>query len=295
MKKAATWVILLSAGMWSACETVVELDLPEYKPELVANCFFNPDSLIEIMVSSSAGSLDNVHKIGAVNTAVVEIYENGQLRETLPNVKDNGLYRSTFKPLAGKLYQLKAKSTGFEEIDAFNTIPSAVEVTSFTYKDSASFDQYGSYQAELTLHFFDPPIEMNYYSVEVFTYDTIYLNYPPGVGDTTFLQRSLYLNSDDPGAVDFTYGGQKFFNGEFMDGKNYALKLLLNSYETIPGAPITLTFHQISKEMFLYLKTFSSQMQNKGNPFSEPVVVFNNVHHGLGIFAGYNAQTIKVR
>lgn len=50
----------------------------------------------------------------------------------------------------------------------------------------------------------------------------------------------------------------------------------------------------ISEGMYNYLRTLNMQLVNRLNPFSEPVSVFSNIENGVGIFAGYSEELIKI-
>ncbi|MFQ5641610.1 MAG: hypothetical protein ACE5IR_26855, partial [bacterium] len=66
-----TWIlagVLASSGR----ETIVEVNLPEHTPTLVANSFFNPDSVWSVRLFKSKSSLDN-GPIKIVTNATVSI------------------------------------------------------------------------------------------------------------------------------------------------------------------------------------------------------------------------------
>lgn len=44
---------------------------------------------------------------------------------------------------------------------------------------------------------------------------------------------------------------------------------------------------KVSEAYFLYKETYALQQSVDGDPFAEPVTVFNNIENGYGIFAGY--------
>ena len=289
-------ITLLLVFVIQSCETVVDLKIPEHKQLLVPNCFFNPDSFMEVQLSTSKGSLDNNQKINTVNVATIQIFENGQIKEILVQTGD-GIYKANnFKPQAGKSYEVKINAGNYDEIDATNTVPIAVPINNFSFKDSAFIESGGSggYVSQLTLNFSDPAAEKNYYAVQVFTYDTMFLNFPPGPGDTLIIARMLYTYSEDPNSTGSSYSGV-MMNDELINGQSYSLKINFSSNELMPNSKITAVLQSVSKELFLYTTTLSNQQNNQGNPFSEPVRVYSNINKGLGIFAGFSSSTVKVR
>ena len=44
----------------------------------------------------------------------------------------------------------------------------------------------------------------------------------------------------------------------------------------------------VSEEYYLFHSTVSRQQNNSDQPFSDPVVLFNNIRNGQGVFAGYS-------
>jgi hypothetical protein len=297
MKRTFNIVIaLLLVLVIQSCETVVDLKIPEHKQLLVPNCFFNPDSFMEIQLSTSKGSLDNNQKINTVNGATIQIFENGLIKEILVQTGD-GIYKANnFKPQAGKSYQVKINVGNYDEVDATNTIPTAVPINNFSFKDSAFIESGGGggYVSQITLNISDPANEQNYYTINVFTYDTMFLNFPPGPGDTLIIARKLYAYSEDPNTTYSSYA-EVMLNDELINGQNYSFKINFSSYEIFPNSKITAVLQSVSKELFLYTTTLTNQQNNQGNPFSEPVRVYSNINKGLGIFAGFSSSTVIVR
>jgi hypothetical protein len=56
---------------------------------------------------------------------------------------------------------------------------------------------------------------------------------------------------------------------------------------------LTYRFQNLTEEKYLFQKTAAIQRSIEGDPFAEPMPVFNNIQAGLGIFAGYQ-QDVRV-
>lgn len=97
----------------------VEIDYikPITAKKLVAYCFFNPDSIWTVQVSKLGSITDVESENLLVNNAIVTIYENEKLIDTL-KIKKNGYYTSVsnLKPEYNKTYQLQVECNGFEKI-----------------------------------------------------------------------------------------------------------------------------------------------------------------------------------
>ena len=275
-----------------SCETVVNVDLPEHESKLVANSFINPDSLMSIHISNSLSILDNGN-LKNIENAIVEVYENNNLVETLQH-SSNGNYTSVNKyPAVGNTYQISASANGYDNITTSTIIPAPIAINSFNMKDSVFMDNYGSTQASLNITFNDPH-NRNYYLLEIFETDT--------TADTTFYHPEnpfnyYYIYSDDPAIGEEQYGNAILFDDEFFNGKSYQLTVKFDSYffNANPGSLVYVRLKSANEDFYLYKKTFAAHQQNKGNPFAEPVQVYNNIKNGFGIFGGYSSYTVQIR
>jgi hypothetical protein len=153
-------IYILLLGLWlAACETVVEIDIPQEAPRLVANAFITPDSLIVIRLSQSKYILDTA-SLKPVTGAQLRIYENDQLKETLLH-RGKGMYESSFKPQAGSTYSLQAEAEGFESIASETFIRPAIPIEQLTH--TIIREPTGSYyneQLDTTLYFYDDYVDM---------------------------------------------------------------------------------------------------------------------------------------
>lgn len=71
-------IIALSALVFGACETVVDIDLPVEPTRLVVNSFISPDSTVGVRISKSKYVLDRANSFTLVNDAQVTLFEDGQ-------------------------------------------------------------------------------------------------------------------------------------------------------------------------------------------------------------------------
>jgi len=136
----------------------------------------------------------------------------------------------------------------------------------------------------------------------------------PDGGDGGISESNGYLEplmkhySDDPNsdnneiafAIDFVpypleavYLTDKNFNG-----KSYKTTVGINAEEVLynsVGNPLSeLHVKSVSKEMYEYLTSIEEKNLRVGDPFSEPVQVYNNIENGIGIFAGFTQNEIPV-
>jgi len=278
IKRFAALCSLSLAFVFYGCETVVEVDLPPYSPQIVINRFFSPSNVFTVNVSQSLSILDDDY-LEYIDNAVVELYENGSQLGTMSYI-GNGDYTLNSTAKAGNNYTLVVYASGYESITASDTVPYAVPIISLSLNDSAGVSQFGDEYAEVTITFTDPKTTKNYYHVEVYEYNSF-----------SGWEEVVYITSTDPGVTSNVYDSGILLSDALFDGNTHSLKINFdNYYLNSSNADLYVRLHSTSKAYYFYRKTLLLHQQNKNNPFAEPVQVYNNVENGLGIFACYNTH-----
>jgi len=74
-----------------------------------------------------------------------------------------------------------------------------------------------------------------------------------------------------------------------FEGKTQVLSFDLDIYNFINDENnLNIELFSISKDIYMYLLTFQAQQETEESPFAEPVMVYNNIKDGYGIFAGFS-------
>lgn len=292
--------------LFLSCETVVDINIPVEPPLLVINSSLGDGEFIKVNVSQSQHILDS-HDYKKVVGATVEIYENNQLLTTLPDSADGNYISATFKPIRGKMYGVKVSKTGFETVNAEVLLPldtaeilqvklDTVEVNEFDYsyetiRFSVDINDNGANK-----NFYEIAIYMEYYNY-MYDYDVV----PPVVLDSFQVIERLYIQSLDPSLEGYqSYGQSIIFNDELFNGHKYTMRVLSNSFFYFGGddykfePTLYVVLNNTSESYYLY--GLSSQLQNwtTGDPFAQPVTVYNNIENGFGILGAYNTSVVKV-
>jgi hypothetical protein len=280
-----TAVVLLSVVL-SACEMVISVDMPPYDPQIVINGFFTSDSLWNIHISNSLSSIDR-GELKELENASVLIYRNGALTDTLKFDPVSGYYQSASgKPEPNKSYTIRVSAPGLKNAEAAGWLPYPVSVQSVSIRDSAIiYGSTGYADAELTVTYYDPASQKNYYALSVVETDTTY-------GDYSY---PVYYSTSDPSISE---GGASvgFFNDELFDGKLHEMKILISSdYINKTGNTLTVILTSLSEDAYLYNRSYEKHQNARNNPFAEPVQVYTNVKDGLGIFAGFVESRVVVK
>jgi len=168
---------------------------------------------------------------------------------------------------------------------------------------------------EVKVKFKDSANEKNYYKMNAYTLNSS--NYKSFTGE---VMSSSYVNewgfdfSDvvfgNTSVQDEVFGDQSsntnLFTDDLINGKEYVVTFKyqaeINTY--FPGkepaddkkasaCQLVVDFQQLSKSAYLYYKTKNMSIQANGNPFTEPVQVYNNIEGGAGILGSF-ANSVKL-
>lgn len=194
----------------------------------------------------------------------------------------------------GANYRVEIKKPGYPFLFAECFVPHAVKFLSIDTINKNFRDSSGnfSYSSELAFYykitFSDPVDEKNYYLLEgSSTYPNIYgtENYPYYFqGDPIFENNNKSI---------FTLA---FFSDAVINGKTYTI-IADAGQHTLGGAnvdyssKITISLVSASKEYYNRVKSEYQNMLSMKDNYAEPVQLYNNIHNGIGIFAGIAKST----
>jgi len=299
------WFIPLQlAALLLACETVVDIDIPRDPAKLVVNSTLVAGEYIKVHLSESQHILD-AQEIKNITGASIDIFEDDKLLTTLPD-SANGYYISAlFKPLLGKTYRLEASKNGYENASAEVYLPLntaeilSVKLDSVELKgDFNELREYARFSIEIKDNaaledFYEIAIVIEYYSY-IYNYSTN----PPTLLDSIFVKSSVYLESNNLELDENQIGGRSIlFKDDLFNGKNYTINLLVNDgyyFESIDYIDVSISLIKCSESYYLYELSSLLQQESSGNPFAQPVQVYNNITNGYGILGAYNEVLYKV-
>jgi hypothetical protein len=289
---AIACITLALASFASSCEKYIDADIPYGDPYLSATCTFTPDSTWSVVVGKSVHILDDAGP-SLITDAVVEIYEEGVLLETLTfgtSPFSSAMYRGTTKPSAGKTYSLKVAVPGYEPVTATSSVPATVPAITTSYRDSVLTDGFGGYTDEVKVSFLDPAGEKNYYGIVFGFPDTI----DTGLGDTITYWSTYYTYGNDNGITEQDFTGTHILSDEIFDGKQVELTFSIDSWVKASGEKLYVFLSNMTEEHYKFMVTNNAYQQVNGNPFAEPVLIHNNLTGGYGIFAGFNVAKTQI-
>lgn len=296
----------------SACEQffnqIVEIDPPAYEPSLVFHQIVETgDSSIQLLLTRNYGILETVEdpEKWYVSGAQVEWWQDGQKIRTLSPLSPDSsfVYTGTFpSPIqSGKNYEIRVSHPDFPSVTATQTAPPPLPSLlnkKITVGPPGNFP--GEVTQQVEVSFQDPADSENYYELSIGakykylnfigfdpqgnpTYDTL-----ESISENIYLKRSF-----DPLLVN-GWGDALLVSDRSFNGQAYIFKAEFLSYQYPNEFPpqYFIQIRNCSKEYYQWSRSYYQQYNTSGNPFVEPVSVFNNLENGLGIFGMYS--TIRV-
>lgn len=297
---------LCCIGLWLGCEEPVTPNLPDFEPKLVVQSNFTNGQPIQVFVSRSEEILDGDNSFIAINNADVDIFQEDSLFvETLQYMADTTtqeyFYTSTeFIPEIAKEYTIKVTAPGLGRVTAKNYIPPPVPLIFTNIRDiildSLPAQNIIKYTFTIDLRFIDEPNVRNYYHLNFYQLKVIAEGdmEEQEVKETRTVESATNNNFFRP-----YYRGGVLISDEESDGHTYDYSVTfttsIRSTQEILGEFIV-ELATVSEEYYLYHSSLNNQNQTYGEPFDEPIIIFNNIESGYGIFAGFStyADTLSI-
>jgi hypothetical protein len=272
-----------------SCELVVDIKVPAEPPKLTVNGVFEQDSTWHVTVFKSKYILDNTD-YQPVQNAIVVIKEDNIAVDTL-HYSDFGQYTSSSEksPQVGKHYELIASAPGFESVSAQSSLPAPVQIANTAFEWKFNQGTQSDYNYVIDVTFKDDPAVENFYEFKLFIQ---YEWFNPQTQDTIKQYSEVYIYTDDPGMNNESIDGV-LFDDKLINGKDTKLRLKGGSYNG-DNTKFYLVMRSLNEDLYRYTLTTKLQGYSSGDPFAQPVHVYNNIANGFGIFGGYYETGVKI-
>ena len=258
------------------------MEIPDKGRRIVANCFLSDTGSVTVALFRSRFILDNSN-FQIITDAEIQLYENDVLVSTLAE-DSPGIYISHgFVPAPGRKYSIQIKK-GSDQVSASTTLPTPLP---FVFVDTVRVQSDYSEYLRIKIRITDPPGEENYYMIG--------FEMPPKDTEPEYSYAyNIYFNTDEPFIEGYT-DGFGLFSDVLFRGQTQVMSFDFDTYNFFNDTnTVHIILRSISKDMFLYLLTMEAQRNASFSPFAEPVMVYNNIIEGYGIFAGYTTYTDSV-
>lgn len=300
MQKYIIFFLVLTYMLSSCQKDATNVKLPPAKVQLVIHCFISPqDTLVKVYVSESTPIFgykrqNNGFNIQSLPDAKVQISHNGTVYDLKFSSNDEAyiIDTSILKIVAGETYDLKA-TRGNESASASCTVPASlpfdVKLDKYVTKydiDPFTKDTFYSYRIQTSLT--DLGTEHDYYRVNIGCNSLSWSYLYDQMGNKVDSQLSTFFNEGY-----FENTEEEFISDEEGNGKAYIQNSTVSLGSNMGGSKpipteLLLGIMHTDKNYYLFHTSAFAHMNNQGNPFAEPSLIYTNIQGGLGIFAAYN-------
>lgn len=258
------WFAAAALAIGCNLEKEVEIEIPQYDRELVAECFMEVGKPFRLLVSESVGFFEGADT--PVITGAQVIISHGSVRDTLTEgvyVDPEGFkifnFNSQFLVPAdyNTEYSLSVKVPDGREITGTTRVMPKVDLAPMT----ATFN--ADSMASVTVRWADIAGQKNYYRIAMFK-GKVYETNPDN-------EESLWL--------DFT------LDDRIGDGEMFTIATL---FDFKSGDTIISRLYHISYDYWSYLNSLDDAVSSNGNPFAQPGTIHSTVTGGIGAFTGYH-------
>ena len=315
--------LLMSAG---SCESIIEFKGAEEEPKIVIYSLLDTDSLVAVSVSVSHAVFEDRYEPKQIKNAVVRLYRDGGLLETLTYTTDASLpdyspanpfsrYASKVnKPQYGSSYRIEVEVPGYRMASGEAILPEPIAIISIdTSHVIRELTDWIENRLIVKVRFRDPAGQENFYRASASGLSGFYPGnkdepysplIPISVGETdlsyAFRNEPLIapMQDDDIFGM-YLRNTYNTFSDELISGKEYELSMETNfqlpdtaHYEF---AHTSVRLHTLTRDLFLYLQSLSAHRQTSDNFLAEPVLVFTNITNGLGVVGAVSTSTATLR
>lgn len=282
----------------AACERPVDINLDNMGSKLAVTSNFVPNEVVEVYVSKTKSILNNEDP-EYIKDASVMLYRGDKFLEALQLLPGDDRFPPRYvtqnvKPVVNTLYTIKIEAPGFAPVQAVSEIPSPAKIRLLNISEVRRLElpDQEVYKYKVALVFEDPANIVNFYHLNF--YQQIW-NYEVLEGDTVitgnWLRNIEFSSENDNNSLIAYFDGGVLFDDTAFDGKivpfSFTLTTFIEPDKQILGKMFT-ELRTVSKDYYLFHNSLSRQQTSPGGPLSEPVIIYNNVQNGRGIFAGYN-------
>ncbi len=273
-----------------SCERSIDMKLPYSGDKIVVNAVMKSDSMLIARITRSLPPEDDGRTTSydstnarELKTVDAEVYEDGVFIEKLQPkfIFGTKYYISAHLFKKQKKYSIKASSPGLATVVAEDVIP---ENTSFSVVKTDKVSLNDGEFIRIILEINDPFDRKNFYRVRLFPGQPNGKISPyPGA----FTAQGLFAENNLLNLFGNTAKKQAFFSDDLFNGKKIMITLLTGFNGSFKNV---VEVAALSQPAFQYLNAKFRIDDNYGNPFVEPVNVYNNIVGGYGIFCGMNIQ-----
>lgn len=265
----------------SSCEKTINISIPEESSKPVLNLLMNKDSAMLARVTFST-RLNSDQPIPEATNAIVKLYENGTLKETLSPylVAGRTYYRANTLPKTGATYHVTAAVPGYAEVSGSDQIPDTVKTGEMkvTYPEGNGW----SSPATVTLQLHDDPAVQNYYRIRLYIlHEWVDASGIPG---RYKMKLSFEADEADLELISDDFRSDFYITDALFNGRSP--RFTFKAYPGIDFQKMIVEISSLTYHSYNYLYSAFMAKEKNEDALSEKVIVYNNIVNGLGIVGG---------
>lgn len=290
-----------------SCEEVFDVNsaIDARSSELVVVSSFTLDRTLQVYVSASGSILDDA-PITYIDNAIVELHRNEEFLTQLSFSEDKDKVSNLpfysagdFQPQVGIKYTIKVDAPGFETVTANSQIPTPIKMVSSEISDLQFTEMMGEKETQVRylvdIAFEDPGQVENYYHINLLQQ---FREFAIIESDTLYFREEMrpvvFSNQLNTNFQVAHVGGGLLLEDEGQDGQTIRITLPVE-FSYLPTrdelGKLFIELRAVSKEYYQYFSTISRQDGVSDSPFTDPVIVYDNINGGQGVFAGFSTSS----
>jgi Domain of unknown function (DUF4249) len=302
MKRSEYIITFILIMIFASCEKELKVNYGNVPIRQVLICNFYTGGTFQVSLSASKRP-DDFSSVNFLETATVDLYEDGIYIETLPYVyRDSstsyGFFTSVYKAVPGKTYTIRTSDAeGLPGVSATEYLPENLPLNSFwleQYPDDSDPIRKGILSFDID----DDPLLKDQYFASVYYY--VIRPKIKSNGDTVWVEEYQFSESplSGPGYPNPSKFGRLYFTDTLFNGMNQTFVLEFPGLYNTQYKGITLIFElsHIGKNYYdYYANSVSKNSSNINAGFGEPVPEISNIENGYGHFSAQNSSYIVLR
>lgn len=291
--KKILFILAITVGLWSCTEEIPTSTIDKYSEKLVVNEYFNNIEPFSIQVSVSKDAYKDADPYLLTNAeANVLLTENGNPIPLTFNSFDR-VFTSNLKPQPGKNYNLTVTAKNFGSITSSGALPNNIANKSALYIENGGIDMQGNKSDLLKLTFKDDAKTKDYYKLNFYYYSELVDKF--NAFDFELKDILTAVNTIK------TRDGGFLFSDESFNGKEKTFTAVppFGIVASNTGAKYLIQIQRLNDDFWKYntsLEQYRGGLTggiggSGSNIFGGAVIVYSNIHNGLGIFAGSNIES----
>ncbi|SFF66156.1 DUF4249 domain-containing protein [Sunxiuqinia elliptica] len=276
-------LVLIGYIVVSACQKIIEIELPDQELVPVVNCLFTEGEPFKVHLSRVKAADSKTY--AAIDDASVKLFDGDEFLGTL-NSEGEGVYLdSALLPKIGHSYSLEIKSPDDDAIRVEDFLPGiGLQVLGHHFIQNAGIDDEGQSYSELRIELSDSEDSENFYGISVLA--------DPGVGKLFPLEITSNDTKITNEIIVEDYPDILVFRDDQFNASTTVVSVRF-SYDIATHFRL----YSFSSDAFSYIRSLIIHNYTKEYDFwevYEPIAVYSNVENAYGIFAGYSFRDYEI-